>query len=93
MMELRASDRFIQPLLPAAEKLRKLVPNIQKDLTRARMEVDSDIFLASALLRGIQVGGTLTLALVLFGAVNGKNQIILGAVVGAPLLAFFGFLT
>lgn len=92
-MKLGVSDRYIQPLLPLAEKARKLVPNIQKDLTRARMEHDPDIFLASALFRGIQIGLVVTSALLIFGFTTQQNQIIIGSIVGAPLLSFFGFLT
>jgi flagellar protein FlaJ len=92
-VKTEVTDRLIRLLLPLAQKSRKLVPNIQRDLTRARMEKDPDRFLARALLRGIQVGGTLSLAILAFGFVTEEPQVMLGSIVGAPLLAFFGFLT
>ncbi|MFB6190817.1 MAG: type II secretion system F family protein [Candidatus Nanohaloarchaea archaeon] len=92
-MDLRVSDRYIQPLLPAAQRLKKLVPNVQRDLTRARIDTDPDIFLASALFRGLQIGGTITLALLAFGFSTGQRQIMIGSLIGAPLLSFFGFLS
>lgn len=91
--KLKVPERFIQPLLPVAQSFRKLVPNVQRDLTRARMERDPDRFLASSLFKGIQVGGTLTLAIAAFGFVTSNHQVVIGSVVGAPLLVFFGFLT
>lgn len=92
-MKLQASEKFTRPLLPAADKARKLVPNIQKNLTRARMDVDPDIFVATALLRGIQVGGTISLALLAFGITSSSTPIILGSLLGFPLLSSFGFFT
>ncbi len=90
-MKLQASERYIRPLLPAADKAKKLVPNINRDLTRARMDVDPDVFLATAILRGFQIGGSLSLAIMLFGIVEGNQGIILGSIFGFPLIGAFGF--
>lgn len=92
-MDFEASDKYIRFVLPLAGKTLKMVPNIQKDLTRARMDVDPDRFLATAILRGLQVGFSLSLAIFVFGLINNQNTIIAGSVVGFPLLSAFGFFT
>lgn len=92
-MAFQTSEKFTQPFLPLAEKTRKLVPNVQRDLTRARMDQDPDIFLASAILRGLQVGSVLSLSIILFGITSSQKEMIIGALMGFPLISFFGFLT
>jgi len=93
IMVFGVSERFMRPFLPAAEKARTLVPNVQKDLTRARMDEDPDIFLASAILRGIQVGLSLGLSIAFLGVTTEQNQIIIASILGLPMISFFGFLT
>ncbi len=92
-MRFETSERVLKPLLPVAEKAKKLVPNIQRDLTRARMDTDPDRFLASAVLRGMQVGLVLSLSMALFGIVTEELQIAFLSIAGFPLVSFFGFLT
>ncbi len=92
-MEFQASDRFIRYVLPVAQNTRKMVPNIERDLIRARMDVDPDVFLASAMLRAIQVSLLLALALGAFGFVNEQTRLMGGAVVGFPLIFSFAFFT
>lgn len=92
-MDITASERFIQPLLPMTGKLRKIVPNVNRDLTRARMEIDPDIFLASALLRALQLGLTVSVSLASASIVTGNQQLLMGAAFSFPLLTGFGFFT
>lgn len=92
-MGIRVSEKYIQYFLPLAEKSRKMVPNINRDLTRARMEIDPDIFLASAIVRGIQIGLTAGISLIAFGFVNENQTVILGGTAALPLLSIFGFFT
>ncbi|MFB6291837.1 MAG: type II secretion system F family protein [Candidatus Nanohaloarchaea archaeon] len=93
MMDFKASDKLIQPLLPLAQRSRKMVPNIQRDLTRARMEVDPDIFLARSLLKGIQVGAVVAASLVAFGIVTEQTKLMIASAAIFPLLTGFGFFT
>lgn len=92
-MEFTASEKYIRFLLPLAQNAKKISPNIQRDLVRARMDVDSDVFLASAMLRGIQLGATMSLALIFFGYSTGQKNLMLGSIAGFPLLFSFGFFT
>ena len=92
-MKLEVSERYIRFLLPVVPVLKKMVPNINRDLLRARMEVNPDIFIASAMARGLQLGGTLAAGLVFFGYSTGQQRLITGAVVGFPLLFMFAFFT
>lgn len=92
-MDFRVSEKYLKYFLPIAGRANKLVPNIQRDLTRARMEVDSDVFLASAVARGLQIGSTISLALVAAGAVTSSQQIMIGGVALLPIVTVFGFFT
>lgn len=92
-MKLEVSERYIRFLLPAASSLRKMVPNIKRDLLRARMNVNPDVFVASAMFRGLQLGGTLALALLVFGYSTGQQRIMTGSIVGFPLIFLFAFFT
>jgi len=92
-MAIRISEKYIQYFLPLAENARKMVPHIKRDLTRARMDIDSDIFLASAIARGLQIGTVISLALASFGFATENNTVILGGVAALPLLSIFGFFT
>lgn len=92
-MSIEVSEKYIQYFLPMAENMRKLVPNINRDLTRARMEIDTDVFLASAIVRGIQIGFAIGLALIGAGAYLEKSTILVGGILAIPLLSIFGFFT
>lgn len=92
-MDPIASEKYYRFFLPLAYNLEKLVPNIQKDLTRARMEVDTDVFLASAILRGIQIAFTIAAPLAVAGIYLENTTITIGAIGGLPLIAIFGFFT
>jgi len=92
-MELTASEKYIQFLLPLAQSARKMSPNIQRDLVRARMDVDPDIFLASAILRGLQLAFSISASLFFLGYTTGQQNIIVASTAGMPLLFFFGFIT
>ncbi|MFB6145150.1 MAG: type II secretion system F family protein [Candidatus Nanohaloarchaea archaeon] len=92
-MDLLVSEKYLKYFLPVATRARKLVPNIQKDLRRARMDVDTDQFLASALARGLQIGGMISLALVAAGYYMSNQTMLFGGVAAFPLLSIFGFFT
>lgn len=92
-MDITASDRLTKPIMPLVDVAEKISPNISRDLTRARMDVDADKFLASAILRGIQLGFIMGIGLGVFGYVTEQRHLMLGGVAGAPLLMFFGFFT
>lgn len=92
-MFIEASDKYTQYLLPVASSSRKMVPNINRDLTRARIDVDPDKFLASALFRAIQLSLSIAIPLVALGVTTGQNMMIFGSVAGLPLLMAIGFFT
>lgn len=92
-MELTASEKYIQFLLPLAQSTKKMVPNIQRDLVRARMDVDPDIFLASAMLRGLQLGVTVSASLIWVGYATQQQNLMVGGIAGFPLIFSFAFFT
>lgn len=92
-MDILVSEKYLQYFLPLAEKAERLVPNIQRDLTKARMEIDADLFLASSLARGLQIGVTVSVLMAALGQIMGNNQIIYGGMVTLPILTIFGFFT
>lgn len=92
-MDITASDRFVKPLLPATSVLNKMAPNINKELTRARMDIDPDVFLASALLRGIQLGLMIALSLGSIGIIVEKHIFVMGGVIALPIMTVLGFFT
>lgn len=92
-MFIEASDRYTQFFLPAASSSRKMVPNIKRDLTRARINIDPDKFLASAMLRALQLSLSIAGAIILLGFVTEQNAMILGSMAGFPILFSIGFFT
>jgi flagellar protein FlaJ len=92
-MGVTASEKYTRPLMPVAQSLRKIVPNINRDLTRARMDVDPERFLASAVLRGVQVGSALAGGLFVLGLNIDSRTLMIGSVAGFPLIFMFGFFT
>lgn len=92
-MDILVSEKYLQYFLPLSDRAEKLVPNIQRDLTRARMEVDRDRFIASAIARGLQVGTLISALLALTGVLFDNSQIMLGGVITFPIISIFGFFT
>ena len=92
-MDIQVSEKYLKYFLPIAEKAKKMVPNIHRDLKRARMEVGPDIFLASAIIRGLQVGFSIGLSLSVVGYMVENSTLMLGGVAAAPLISVFGFFT
>jgi flagellar protein FlaJ len=92
-MDITISEKYLQYFLPVTEKADKLVPNIQRDLTRARMEINSDVFLASAIARGLQIGLIITASLIAAGAITSNTQVIIGGIALLPIVTVFGFFT
>lgn len=92
-MDILVSDKYLQYFLPLAERAEKLVPNIKRDLTRARMEVDADRFLASSLARGLQIGLTVSVLMAVAGIFIQNKQIIYGGIATFPIITIFGFFT
>ncbi len=92
-MDIRVSEKYLQYFLPIAEKARKMVPNIQRDLRRARMEIDPDIFLGSAIARGLQVGCVVSLSLSSAGYIMDNQTLLIAGIAALPFLSIFGFFT
>ncbi|WP_414836913.1 type II secretion system F family protein [Candidatus Nanohalococcus occultus] len=92
-MFIEASDKYTHFLLPAASSSRKMVPNIKRDLTRARIEIDPDKFLASAMLRSLQLTASIVASIAFLGFATEQTTMVLGALGGSPLLFAIGFFT
>ena len=92
-MYLLVSDKYLKYFLPLAAKLKTLTPNVQRDLKRARMDVEPDKFLASSIARGIQIGFTLTATLVSASMIISNQQIMVIALAVFPILTVFGTFT
>lgn len=92
-MDLLVSEKFLKYFLPLADRSRKMVPHIQRDLTRARMDMEPEKFLASAMVRGLQVGVLISSSLLAAGIITGNTTIIVGGVAAFPLISIFGFFT
>lgn len=92
-MNPRISERYLKYFLPLSSKTEKLVPNIQRDLTRARMDIDQDVFIASAIARGLQIGALLSSTIIFTGIFLDNNQIIYGGALLIPIATVFGFFT
>ncbi len=90
-MDFKVSERYIHYILPVAQNTRKMVPNIERDLIRARMDLDPDMFLASAMLRALQISFTLALGVMAFGFYADKSNLMGGALFGFPLIFAFAF--
>lgn len=92
-MDILVDDRYLRPLLPAAQRMKRLVPNIHRDLNRASMDVDPDRFLASAIARGLQIGFVISISMVSAGFSLNNSTLMGAGVASFPFLAIFGFFT
>ncbi len=92
-MDIEVSEKYIRYFLPLTGKFRKLAPNINRDLTRARMSVDPNVFIASSMVRGLQLGVLIGSALILAGLITDTRILISSGLAGIPLMALIGFFT
>lgn len=92
-MDVRVSERVAKYFLPLTQNLTTLVPNINKDLKRARMDIDTDYFLASAIARGLQIGISVSVSLISAGFILSNNTMMIGGVGALPILSLLGFIT
>lgn len=92
-MDVTVSEKYLKYFLPIAEKAKVVVPSIEKDLRGARMNVDPDTYIASALARATQIGLTLSGSLAFAGYIIDRPLILkLGGGL-TPLLMPLLFLT
>ncbi|MFB6202865.1 MAG: type II secretion system F family protein [Candidatus Nanohaloarchaea archaeon] len=92
-MDITVSEKFLEPLLPVAEKLKPLVPSIEDDIRASQMDIDPDTYLASALARALQMGLLIGAAAVTFGIVLDLPLFLKGGLIGAPALIVLMFFT
>jgi len=92
-MDIEVSDKYTQYFLPLTDKVGKLAPNINRDLTRARMGVDPDIFIASSIFRGLQLGTVIGFSLILAGFLTDTSLLITSGAAAIPLISVLGFFT
>lgn len=87
------SEKYLKYFLPAAEKLKPVVPSIEKDLRGARMDIDPDTYIATALARAVQISISLGASVAVAGYIMDRSFILkLGAGL-APLFLPLLFLT
>ena len=92
-MWIEVSDRWARLLLPLADKARSLLPNLERDLSRARMGVDADRFVASAIARALQIGLSVGVSLVAAGIIVDNQTLLVGGALATPLTLGFGAFT
>lgn len=90
-MAFEADEKYYSYFLPIAFRLENLVPNIKKDLTRARMDIKSEVFLSTVVLRSLQASFLLAAPLIVLGLYTGENQILIGSLIGLPVILLFSF--
>lgn len=92
-MDLTVSERYLQYFLPLAEKLDFVVPTLEDDLRGARMDIDPDTYLASAMARATQLGVGLGITAISLGFFLNLDLFLWGGLAGIPLLTPLLFLT
>lgn len=85
-MDTTVSEKYLKYFLPAAEKLKPVVPSIEKDLKGARMDIDPDTYIANALARAFQIGASLGGSIGVAGYIMNDMFIMK---LGAGLFPFF----
>lgn len=92
-MEIEVSEKYAKYFLPLTGTAEKLVPNMQRDLKRARMDIETDMFLASALARGLQIGMVVGICLISTGYIVENSLLVSSGLAGIPIISIFGFFT
>lgn len=83
-----------EALLPLAEQMISLFPNLQRDLIQAKMEDHEDVeYLASCIMKAGALGLTVLLLLVFFGITEGNATLYWYAIILGPVLFGFGVFT
>ncbi len=86
-------DDIITYLLPVAEQLRFLFPDIDRKLSQARMDADPVQHLAESVFRGISTGTMIGGGLIYFGWMTSDAFMYQMALILAPVAGMFGFFT
>jgi pilus assembly protein TadC len=92
-MDITVSEKYLQYFLPIAEKVDFVVPTLEKDIRGARMDIEPETYLASALARAVQFGATLSVTAVVAGLIINMDLFIWGGIAGFPLITPLLFLT
>ncbi|MFB6204033.1 MAG: type II secretion system F family protein [Candidatus Nanohaloarchaea archaeon] len=79
--------------MPLAEKARPIVPTLEEDLRGARMDLDPETYLASAMARALQVGFSVAASIVFLGYMLDKTLYMKAGAVGFVPLSALLFLT
>lgn len=94
LLQKKPSKENIRPyLLPLAEQLEFLFPEMDRKLSQARMETDAVNHLADALFRGISTGGMIGIGLAYFGWMTNDPFMYQMALALTPVSGIFGFFT
>jgi len=92
-MDATVSDRYLKYFLPFADKLEPAVPSIEKDLKGARMDIEPDEYIATALAKAVQIGVSLSASVAVGGYTLDRTFLMkLGAGL-LPLMVPLLFLT
>lgn len=92
-MDTTVSQKYLKYFLPAAGKLKPVVPSIEKDLNGARMDEDPDEYIATALARAVQIGVSLSGSIAFAGYIMERMFIMKLGLGLLPLFTPLLFLT
>lgn len=88
-----SKDEIIEALLPAADRISFLFPDLDRTLSQARMDVDPITHLAESIFRGLSTGAMIGLSLIAIGLMF-QDMFLLKLSAGlAPTAGLFGFYT
>lgn len=92
-MDPTVSQKYLRYFLPVAEQLQPVVPTLEDDLKGARMDVDPETYLASAMVRALQVGFSVAASVGAAGYFMNQELFMKASVAGFPVLYILLFLT
>jgi len=86
-------EDIVQELMPVAEQLQLLFPDMERKLSQAQMDKDAVTHLAEAVFRGLSTGLMIGVGLVYFGWITEDVFMYQMAVALTPVSTLFGFFT
>jgi flagellar protein FlaJ len=86
-------EDIVQELMPVAEQLQFLFPDMERKLSQAQMDKDPVTHLAEAVFRGLSTGLMIGVGLVYFGWITEDVFMYQMAVALTPVSTLFGFFT
>ncbi|MDY6788716.1 MAG: type II secretion system F family protein [Candidatus Nanohaloarchaea archaeon] len=93
-LEFLSKDRLVQSLMPVAEKVSSLFPNLEKEIIQAEMDVEDTIkYLAESIFQALQLAVMAGIALSVVGYTLNSTDLYWYAGGLFPVIAIFGTFT